>query len=157
MTQCVKIINDAMRYEHNTTETRTLYQEEVNEMAAKKKNKKVAPEKSNGKVKSNELLRRPFLISVGALALVEERATEVIDSLIERGEKARKAGEKYMKELEKETSKTTGKAKNAKKKKKASTGEDIFESALHWLNIPTHNEIVKLNKKVDALMKKRVA
>ena len=155
MTQCVKIRNDAMRYAHNTTETQTLTKE-VNDMAAKKKNKKKAAEKNVEKAKANELLRRPFLISVGALALVEERATEVIDSLIERGEKARKAGEKYMKELEKETSKTAAKPKN-RKKKKASTGEDILESALHWLNIPTRSEVVKLNKKVDALMKKRVA
>lgn len=121
-------------------------------MAAKKKNKKTAPEKTNGKAKSSDLLRRPFLISVGALALAEERATEVIDSLIERGEKARKAGEKYMKELEKEASKVSDKSK--KRKKKASPGEDLIDRALDWLNIPTRSQIEKLNKKVDTLMKK---
>jgi poly(hydroxyalkanoate) granule-associated protein len=125
-------------------------------MAAKKKTQKKNAEKSDGKAKSSDILRRPFLISVGALALAEERATEALDSLIKKGEKARKAGEKYMKELEKDASKATGKTKN-RKKKKASSGEDLIESALHWLNIPTRDEIAKLNKKVDALMKKRVA
>lgn len=125
-------------------------------MAAKKKTQKTIVEKSNGKAKSSDILRRPFLISVGALALAEERATEVIDSLLKKGEKARKAGEKYMKELEKDAPKATGKTKT-RKTKKSSAGEDLIESALHWLNIPTHDEIAKLNKKVDTLLKKRVA
>jgi poly(hydroxyalkanoate) granule-associated protein len=121
-------------------------------MAAKKKNKKAAPAKSNGKEKSSDILRRPFLISVGALAMAEEAATDVIDSLLERGEKARKEGEKYMKKLEKKSSKATGKSK--KSKKKASADEDLLQRALHWLNMPTRKEIETLSKKVDALSKK---
>ena len=121
-------------------------------MAAKKKNKKAAPEKGSEKEKSSDILRRPFLISVGALALAEEVATEAIDSLIERGEKARKAGEKYMKKLEKKSSRAPGKSK--KSKKTASTEEDLLQRALHWLNMPTRKEIEKLSKKVDALTKK---
>jgi poly(hydroxyalkanoate) granule-associated protein len=121
-------------------------------MAAKKKSKKVAPEKNNGKEKSSEILRRPFLISVGALALAEEAATEVIDSLIERGEKARKEGEKFMKKLEKKGSKNSSKSK--KNKKKASADEDLLERVVHWLNMPTRKEIETLSKKVDALSKR---
>jgi poly(hydroxyalkanoate) granule-associated protein len=121
-------------------------------MAARKKSKKAAPEKGKEKEKSSDLLRRPFLISVGALALAEEAATEVIDSLIERGEKARKEGEKYMKKLEKKSSKAPGKSK--KGKKKASADEDLLQRTLHWLNMPTRKEIEKLSKKVDALSKK---
>lgn len=120
-------------------------------MAAKKKTAKTDSAKKNGKAKSNDVLRRPFLISVGALALAEERAAEVIDSLIERGEKARKAGEKYMKKLNENAPGTSAKSK---KRKKSGTGEDLVQRTLHWLNVPTRDEIQKLNKKVDALMKK---
>jgi len=125
-------------------------------VATKKKTVKKDPAKSNGKAKSNDLLRRPFLISVGALALAEERASEVIDSLIERGEEARKAGEKYMKKLNGKASKRSGKSSKAKSKgkKKAQPGEDIIARTLHWLNIPTRKEIEKLSEKVDKLTKK---
>lgn len=121
-------------------------------MAAKKKTAKKKTAKSNGKAKSNDLLRRPFLISVGTLALAEERASEVIDSLIEKGEEARKAGEKYMKKLNGKASKRSGKSK--KGKKKAQPSEDIIARTLHWLNIPTRKEIEKLSEKVDKLTKK---
>ncbi len=130
-------------------------------MAARKKTagkraaKKAVDVKKNGRAKEEGVLRRPFLISVGAFALAEEQASSVIDSLIERGEKARKAGEKYMKKLEKNAPKAAKGSKAGKtSKKKAGAGEDLFGRALNWLNIPTRKEIDKLNKKVDALMKK---
>ena len=61
-------------------------------MATKKKTKKNTRAKGNGKTDTAELLRRPFLISVGLLAMAEEQASSLIDSLVERGEKAQKAG-----------------------------------------------------------------
>jgi len=74
-------------------------------MATRKKTAKATAAKKNGDTKEIGVLRRPFLISVGAFALAEEQASSMIDSLIERGEKARKAGEKYMKKLNKNVSK----------------------------------------------------
>ena len=132
-------------------------------MAARKKTTKrnkaksadVESAKKNGKTKSTEILRRPFLISVGALALAEETASELIDSLVERGEKARKAGEKYMKELNGKDGKDSKKtAKPKARKKSAKRGDDIIKRALGWLNIPTADEVRKLSKKVDSLTKK---
>jgi poly(hydroxyalkanoate) granule-associated protein len=111
---------------------------------------KAVAEKKNGKAKDTGLLRRPFLISVGALALAEEQASDMIDSLLDRGEKARKAGEKYMK---KENASKSAKKKPAAKKK-AFSGEELLGRALHWLNIPTRKDIEKLNRKVDSLLKK---
>ena len=111
---------------------------------------KAVAEKKNGKAKDTGLLRRPFLISVGALALAEEQASDMIDSLLDRGEKARKAGEKYMKK--EDASKSSEKKPAAKKKSRA--GEDLLGRALHWLNIPTRKDIEKLNRKVDSLLKK---
>jgi len=121
-------------------------------MATRKKTAKATAAKKNGGTKEIGVLRRPFLISVGAFALAEEQASGMIDSLIERGEKARKAGEKYVKKLNKNTSKASKKTKSSKKQ--SGSGEDMFGRALRWLNIPTRKEIEKLNKKVDALMKK---
>ena len=118
----------------------------------KAKSADVESAKKNGKAKSTEILRRPFLISVGALAMAEETASEMIDSLMERGEKARKAGEKYMKDLNGKDSKKTAKPKA--RKKSAKRGDDIITRALGWLNIPTADEVKKLSKKVDALTKK---
>ncbi len=116
-----------------------------------KKPVKAVAEKKNGKAKDTGLLRRPFLISVGALALAEEQASSVIDSLLDRGEKARKAGEKYMK---KEDASKSAEKKKPVAKKKSRAGEDLLGRALHWLNIPTRKDIEKLNKKVDSLLKK---
>lgn len=118
--------------------------------------KKVSNARKNGK---DSLLRRPFLISIGALALAEEQASSLIDSLLDRGEEARKRGQDFMKEREKERENAPEKRKKAKKKspQKRQKGEDLIARALHLLNIPTLSEVEKLNKKVDALTKKKVA
>lgn len=119
------------------------------------KNSKKTDAAKNGESKSSNVLRRPFLISVGALALAEEKATELIDSLIEKGEEATKAGEKYLKKVGKNSAKkSSGPAKSGTKKKSVPNREDIIKRALGWLNIPTLDEVKKLDKKVDALKKK---
>jgi poly(hydroxyalkanoate) granule-associated protein len=94
-----------------------------------------------------------LLISVGALALAEEQASDLLDSFVKRGEKTRKAGKKYVKKLLKNGSKTS--AKPVKKEKKAERQEDDWvQRALHWLNIPTRNDIEQINKKVEALARR---
>lgn len=121
-------------------------------MATKGKAKKDTPQKGNGTSEMTDLLRRPLLISVGLLALAEEQASSLIDSLIERGEKAEKAGEKYIKKLNKNASKAFKKSKKAVKKRQPKG--DLIERTLHRLNVPSRNDIDKLNKKVDTLMRK---
>ena len=124
------------------------------------KNSKKTDAAKNGESKSSNVLRRPFLISVGALALAEEKATELIDSLIEKGEEATKAGEKYLKKVGKNSAKkSSGPAKSGtkkkNKKKSAPNREDIIKRALGWLNIPTLDEVEKLDKKVDSILKRK--
>jgi len=121
-------------------------------VAKKAKTKKAARAKGNGKLNAVDMLRRPLLISIGALALAEEQASDLIDSLIEKGEKAQKAGEKYLKKLEKRASETFEKPKSAAEKRQPK--EDWILRALHWLNVPTRHDIEKLNNKVDTLMRK---
>jgi polyhydroxyalkanoate synthesis regulator phasin len=84
--------------------------------------------------------------------MAEEQASSLIDSLIEQGEKAEKAGEKYVKKLNKDASKTLKKAKKSAEKRRPN-GDWIIRT-LHWLNVPTRDDVEKLSKKVDTLMKK---
>jgi poly(hydroxyalkanoate) granule-associated protein len=121
-------------------------------MTTKKNNQKA--ERAKGKIKSDtsDLLKRPFLISIGALVLAEEQTSNFINSLKEKSEKAQKAGEKYIKKLNKDASKALEKAK--KNGKKRQDKEDWVLRTLNWLSVPTRNDIEKLNRKVDALMKK---
>ncbi len=121
-------------------------------MAKKEKAKKETRQKGNGTSEIADLLRRPLLISVGLLALAEEQASSLVDSLVERGEKAEKAGEKYIKKLNKSASKAFKKAKKTAEERRPNG--DWIERTLHWLNVPSKSDIEKLNKKVDILMKK---
>jgi poly(hydroxyalkanoate) granule-associated protein len=122
-------------------------------MAAKKKAKTVGWTKANADSSAAGVLRRPFLISVGALALAEEQASGLVDSLTKRGEKAQKAGQKYIKKLM-ENGRQKSKDSKKKAEKKAEPREDWVLRALHWLNIPTREDIDALDKKVDALLKR---
>ena len=121
-------------------------------MKSKKKAKKDRGAGKSGGSNGNGILRTPFLISIGALALAEEQASNMIDSFIERGEKARKAGEKYLKKLNDNAPEAPKKPKKPGKKQEGR--EDWILRALHWLNVPTRDDIEELNKKVEALMKK---
>lgn len=122
-------------------------------MAAKKKAKTAGGAKANADSSAAGVLRRPFLISVGALALAEEQASGLVDSLTKRGEKAQKAGQKYIKKLM-ENGRQKSKDSKKKAEKKAEPREDWVLRALHWLNIPTREDIDALDKKVDALLKR---
>lgn len=118
---------------------------------AKKKASPAAQAKKNGAGAAG-VLRRPFLISVGALALAEEQVSHFVDSLTKRGEKAQKLGEKYFKRLRKNGSDILKRVQ--KIEKKAEPKDDLILRALHWLNVPTRDDIVALDKKVDALLRR---
>jgi poly(hydroxyalkanoate) granule-associated protein len=119
---------------------------------AKKTTQKTAAKAKNGSAAA-DMLRRPFLISVGALALVEEQASSMIDSLVKRGEKARKAGEKYLKKLNKKVAEKPKKQEKVEKKTEEPE-TDWYLRALEWLNLPTRDDVDQLNKRIDALMRK---
>jgi len=124
-------------------------------MAARKKTKAVLKEKKHASPDVAEALRRPFLISVGALALAEEQFSTLIESLVKRGQKAEKAGQKYIKKLRKNGSSLLKvQEKKKPKKEEKESKEDWVLRALRRLNIPTRKDIETLDKKVDALIKK---
>ncbi len=94
-------------------------------------------------------LRKVMLASIGAVAIAQEEAEDLINRLVERGEIAREEGRKLMQDM------------MAKRREKV---EDRFDtrvqSALQKMNVPTKDDLkavekklVELNKKLDKLVK----
>ncbi|GAB4348422.1 MAG: hypothetical protein Kow0099_30950 [Candidatus Abyssubacteria bacterium] len=117
-------------------------------------------EKKNAAATAANLVRRPLLMSLGAISLLEEELADLMDSWVERGEKAQKDSRKYFKRLRKRGSelfketKEKAKAKAEKIEDELEPREDLIPRILHWLNIPTHEDIRALDRRVDALLKK---
>jgi polyhydroxyalkanoate synthesis regulator phasin len=121
-------------------------------MAKKKATATHTQKQGNGSADIIDLVRRPFLMSIGAMALAEQQVSDVIDSLRTRGVKARKAGEKYIKKLNERPSDAIEESRRTANKRRP--GEHWITRTLRRLNVPTTDDIEKLNKKVDAPMKR---
>ena len=119
---------------------------------AKSGDKKSDRAKGTGSSNVSDLLKDSFYISIGALVMAEEQASSIIDSLVKTGEKAKRTGKKYIKELNKEASEKPRKSEKAEKKQEA--GEDWILRTLHWLNVPTHRDLEQIDKKVDVIARK---
>lgn len=118
-----------------------------------KKNAKAGRATENGALKA---LRRPLLISVGALSLAQEQVSELLNSLSKRGHKAQKASREYLEKLMENGSDIVKKIEKQadKVEKKAEVRGDLIPRVLHLLNLPTREDIIALDKKVEALLKK---
>ena len=77
---------------------------------------------------------------------VPEKINEVIDELVKKGELSESQGAKLVKECSEKVS-STGEEINR-------TVSDLTEKALEKMNIPTRDEIDKLNKKITTLAAK---
>ncbi len=87
----------------------------------------------------NELVHRALMAGIG----IPEKLNELVDDLVQKGELSESQGAKLVKECSDKVSKS---------------GEDITKGitetvnkALEKMNIPTADEIEKLNKKVTSL------
>jgi poly(hydroxyalkanoate) granule-associated protein len=93
-----------------------------------------------------EAFRKLLLASIGAVVIAQEEIEDLINKLVERGEIAKKDGEKLMKEV------------MAKRKKEAAKAEDEFnkriEEILERMNVPTKADIEALGEKIAGLSKK---
>jgi poly(hydroxyalkanoate) granule-associated protein len=93
-----------------------------------------------------EAFRRLLLASIGAVVITQEEIEKLINKLIERGEIAKKDGEKLMKEV------------MEKRKKEAAKSEDEvnkrISDILDRMNVPTKADIEALGEKIAALSKK---
>ena len=91
-----------------------------------------------------------MLAGLGVVTLAQEELTQLFSNLVERGtateEKTRNMVNKQVENRQKEAKKA---AKRVEKEV-----EDRFENVLHWMNIPSKNDIEKLSRKVSTLNKK---
>ena len=88
-------------------------------------------------------LRKVVLASMGAVAVVQDEAEELIDKLVERGEIAREEGRNLMQDM------------MAKRREKVEGQFDArVETALDRMNVPTKADLRAVEKKLDELNKK---
>jgi len=90
----------------------------------------------------NEMMHKILMAGLG----VPEKINEVVDELVKKGELSESQGAKLVKECSEKVSRT-GEEINR-------TVSDLTEKALEKMNIPTREEVDKLNKKLVALSTK---
>lgn len=101
----------------------------------------------------SRLLQRPLWIAVGAVALAAEAVQDFMDESLKRGEKLEGKARKELKKRRNGTSKVAHQQK-AKARKLAKQSGRLADRVLNALEIPSHRDIVTLEKKVDAIARK---
>jgi polyhydroxyalkanoate synthesis regulator phasin len=88
-------------------------------------------------------LRKVVLASIGAVAVAQEEAEDLINKLVERGEIAREEGRSLMDDMV------------AKRREKTQAQFDArVEAALDKMNVPTKADLKAVEKKLDELNSK---
>jgi polyhydroxyalkanoate synthesis regulator phasin len=90
-----------------------------------------------------ESLRKVVLASIGAVAVAQDEAEDLINKLVERGEIAREEGRKLVDDMV------------AKRREKVEAQFDSrVESALEKMDVPTKADLKAVEKKLDQLNQK---
>ncbi|MCA9942057.1 MAG: phasin family protein [Anaerolineales bacterium] len=94
--------------------------------------------------------RKVFLASLGAFAMAQEEMIELFNNLVERGTNTEQKTRNMVND------RVENQQKDAKKaaKRVEKEVEKRLENVLHFMNIPSKNDIDKLNRKVTTLNKK---
>jgi polyhydroxyalkanoate synthesis regulator phasin len=88
-------------------------------------------------------LRKVVLASIGAVAVAQDEAEDLINKLVDRGEIAREEGRKLVDDM------------MAKRREKVEAQFDTrVESALERMNVPTKADLKAVEKKLDQLNQK---
>ncbi len=88
-------------------------------------------------------LRKVVLASMGAVAIAQDEAEDLINKLVERGEIAREEGRKLMQDM------------MAKRRERVEAQFDArVDTALGRMNVPTKADLKAVEKKLDELNKK---
>ncbi len=88
-------------------------------------------------------LRKVVLASMGAVAIAQDEAEDLINKLVERGEIAREEGRKLMRDM------------TAKRREKVQAQFDArVEATLGKMNVPTKDDLKAVENKLDQLNKK---
>lgn len=88
-------------------------------------------------------LRKVVLASIGAVAIAQEEAEDLINKLVERGEIAREEGRKLMQDM-----------MATRREKVEAQFDSRVEDALGRMNVPTKADLKGVEKKLDELNKK---
>lgn len=93
-----------------------------------------------------DTLRKAFLAGVGAMLLTRERAEELVNKLVKKGELSEEEQPKVIKELR-------TKVEESKKEWEKKICETV-EKTLEKMNIPTKSQLDELKAKLDQLSQK---
>lgn len=100
-------------------------------------------------------VQRPLWMAVGAVALASDAVQDFLSEALKRGEKIEARARKEIKKRSNGKAKApAAKAKSKPKARRQAGVGNIADRVLHALEIPTHKDIVTLEKKVDALARK---
>ena len=94
----------------------------------------------------SNLIQKALFAGIGAVVLTKEKAEELADELIKRGEAASEERPKIVRDL-------LGKAEETKKEWSGKV-ENIVRETVEKLGIPTKTELDALSQKIDALTAK---
>ena len=93
-----------------------------------------------------EFFERGFLATVGVLSMSREKTQDFVDELVKRGEINREEGKQLVEQMVRR-----GQEEQENIRKLA---RQEVQNALHDLDLVTHEDIQKLNEKMDALLMK---
>lgn len=92
-----------------------------------------------------DLLKKGYLMGLGAVTLTREKAEQIVDDLIKKGEVARENRPQFIQDLMK-------KAEEHEKELTAKIEKEV-NKAISRLNIATKEDIERLEKKIEQLKK----
>ena len=90
----------------------------------------------------NEIIHKTLMAGLG----VPEKINEVVDELVKKGELSESQGANLVRECTEKVSRTGDEINK--------TVSDLIDRALEKMNIPTRDEVDKLNKKIATLSTK---
>jgi poly(hydroxyalkanoate) granule-associated protein len=108
-----------------------------------KKNEHSHTHHKGGESDMSDLIRKALFAGIGAVALTKEKAEELVDELIKRGEVASEERPKIVQDL-------LGKAEETKKEWSGKV-EKVVKETVEKLGIPAKAELDALSQKIDAL------
>ncbi len=93
-----------------------------------------------------EISRKILLASIGAVAIAQDELEDFVEKMTERGEIARKDGEKLIREMKEKRQKRSREAREEMHQK--------VREALEKMNIPTRADLEKLSSSIASLSQK---
>lgn len=94
-----------------------------------------------------DFLKKTYLFGLGLASLTREKAEEMVDDMIKRGEVAEKDRSKIVEDMLTRV--------QEEQEKLFKTVRDYVKKVVHDMGLPTRDEYLELQKRVDELEQKR--